>query len=271
MATEFEIVFTDPEMDPTEAQGVAALVFREVDRLEEELSRFKPSSDVWRINGLRAGESVYVDYATIDCLMLAKAAHEATNGAFDATAGPLMTCWRNPDGSSRTPSEQELGQARRSVGMDLIEIDPAETRVSVKADYMTIDLGAVGKGYALDQAVRILEEQEVAGALLNAGASTILAWGLTPSPDGWQLDLDLSPPVMIGLKDSALSCSGFDVQGAHIMDPRTGHPVPAEDKRWYLQAPTAALSDALSTAFVVMSADERTALLKKFPELRHYV
>jgi FAD:protein FMN transferase len=270
MATEFEIVFTDSGIDPTEAQGIAGLVFKEVDRMEEELSRFKPGSDVWRINGLRAGESICVDFATIDCLQLAQAVHEATAGAFDITAGPLMRCWRNPDGSPRTPDDDEIAETMKRVGIHLLEVDARETRVSALADYLTVDLGAVGKGYALDQAVRILEEQEVSGALLNAGSSTILAWGSTPHPNGWPIDLALPTSTLLGLKDSALSCSGFDVQGAHIMDPRTGRPVPATGKLTYLQAPTAALSDALSTAFVVMTAEEQAQVLAQYPQVSLY-
>ena len=158
MATEFSIVFANPEIDATEAAGLARLVFDEISRLEDELSRFKSVSDVWRVNGLRTGESTTVDFATLDCLLLAQAVHGETGGAFDVTVGPLMQCWRNQDGSPRTPSPEELEATRRRVGMQLLEVQLEDMKVAVKADYLQLDLGAVGKGYALDQAVRLLEE-----------------------------------------------------------------------------------------------------------------
>lgn len=264
MATEFQIVFADPDMEPERAQGISQLVFAEISRMEEELSRFKPTSDVWRINGLRAGESVNVDFATLDCLMLAKAVHAETAGAFDATVGAMMQIWKNQDGSARQPSDEEIAMAKSRVGMHLIEVDESEMRVKVNADFLQLDFGAVGKGYALDQAVRLLEEHEVTGALLNAGESTLLAVGEPPEGDGWPVIIHLAEPRRMPLRDAALSCSGFEVKGGHLMDPRTGRPVPLKDHRSYVKAPTAALSDALSTAFMLMSEDEIRSLCARY-------
>lgn len=271
MATEFSIVFADPNIDPGLAAGLARLVFEEISRLEDELSRFKSVSDVWRINGLRAGESTTVDFATLDCLQLAQAVHAETEGAFDVTIGPLMRCWRNQDGSPRTPAKEELSAMRSRVGMHLLQIMPEDMKVGVKADYLQVDLGAVGKGYALDQAVRLLEENEVSGALLSAGDSTLLAHGKAPSSGGWPINLDTAQPRTILLNEGALSCTGFEVKGNHIMDPRTGCPVPTTDHRSYVYAPTAALSDALSTAFMLMNEEAISGLLTRYPGVMRHV
>ncbi len=265
MATEFDVVFADAALDPALGKSLAALVFQEIDRIEEELTKFKSTSDVWKINGLRAGESVNVDFATLDCLMLAKAVHAETAGAFDVTIGPLMKCWRNQDGSPRTPSEEELTATRQRVGLHLLEVDQASMAVRVLVDHLEVDLGAVGKGYALDQAVRLLEENEVRGALLSAGGSTLLAYGEPPQPDGWPINLALASPRVHFLRETALSCSGFDVKGNHLMDPRSGRPLAISDERCYVQAPTAALSDALSTAFAVLEEDLASAVCTRFP------
>lgn len=265
MATHFQIVFADPELPPASAQSVAQGIFAEIDRLEAELSRFKSTSDVWRINGLRAGESVHVDFATMDCLMLAKAVHAETGGAFDPTVGAMMQVWRNQDGTPRQPSEQELSALRARVGLHLIDLDEASMTVSVRSDFMQLDFGAVGKGYALDQCVRLLEESEVGGALLNAGESSLLAWGDAVTPSGWPVRLHLDDITPYHLKEAALSCSGFEVKGGHLMDPRTGTPVPIKETRSYVKAPTAALSDALSTAFMLMDAADIQALCSRLP------
>jgi FAD:protein FMN transferase len=265
MATQFQIVFADPDYPADQAQSIAQRVFAEISRLEEELSRFKSTSDVWRINGLRAGETVHVDFATLDCLLLAKAVHAETSAAFDPTVGSLMTIWRNADGMPRQPSEPELASARARCGLHLLDIDEAEMTVTARADYVQLDFGAVGKGYALDQCVRLLEEHQITGALINAGDSTLLAYGAAATNEGWPVRLYLESPQSYLLKDAALSCSGFEVKGHHIIDPRTGQPTPIRDQRVYVEAPTAALSDALSTAFMLMTEPEIANLCARLP------
>lgn len=265
MATEFQIVFTDPDLPSDQAQGVARLVFSEISRLEEELSRFKSSSDVWRINGLRAGETVHVDFATLDCLLMAKAVHEETAGAFDPTVGALMQIWRNQDGSERQPSIEEIAAARARVGLQYLDVNESNMTVTAHASFLQLDFGALGKGYALDQCVRLLEENQISGALLNAGESSLLAYGATPLEEGWPVRLFLEEARSYHLRDTALSCSGFEVKGNHIMDPRTGTPVPVKDRRSYVKAPTAALSDALSTAFMLMDDASIEALCSRLP------
>ena len=267
MATEFEVVIAMPEISPARARQAAAAVFGEVDRLEQELSRFRPTSEIWRISLLKKGESTGLDFAAWDCLSLAKAVHSETFGAFDVTMGPLMKVWRNPDGSPRQPVEGELDQIKRRVGMDKFSLDPDGLRITVHADEIIFDLGAVGKGYALDQAVRILEEEEVTCALVNAGESTLVAMGDAPDEEGWPVEMHLEESEMLQLKGDALSCSGFAVQGNHILDPRTLAPVLVHGRRSYVLAPTAAMSDALSTAFMVMTDEEVKAFCLKHPQV----
>ncbi len=265
MNTEFEVIIAQDGISEAEARHAAFMMFQEIDRLEEELSRFRPSSELWRLSLLKAGESTSVDLATWDCLSLAKAVHAETNGAFDITIGPLMKLWRNPDGTARTPGDEEIAAIRQKVGDHLYDLDPDGQRVTVHTDGLVLDLGALGKGYALDQAVRVLNDCGVHTALLNAGESTIVGLGSPPGMEGWPVDLHFEETRELPLRDAALSCSGFAVQGNHIMNPRTGRPLPASQHRSYVLAPTAALSDALSTAFMVMEPEEVAALCEKYP------
>ena len=272
MNTEWEMVIPAISGNSPLAQSAAKAVFDEVDRLEEELSRFRPTSDIWRLSMLKAGESTVVDFATWDCLSLAKAVHAETNGAFDVTLAPMMRLWRHADGSPRTPLQAEIDSVRGKMGMHLFDLDPDGLRVTTHAADMRFDLGAIGKGYALDQAMRVLEEQGITSAYISAGESSIVALGSEPgSEGGWSIDLHLNPPQTISLCGDALSCSGFTVQGAHIMDPRRLEPVPMRDERSYVLAPTAALSDALSTAFMVMSKEEVQAFCDKHPRVMSLV
>jgi thiamine biosynthesis lipoprotein len=177
-----------------------------------------------------------------------------------------MHLWRTEDGSLREPDPERLALARASIGSQLFDLDETNLTVTLKADHMVFDLGAVGKGYALDQAASILDQWGVGNALLNAGDSTLLALGQPPGEDAWGVTLADGAQAMT-LKNRALSGSGFMVKGAHIMNPRTLRPVAIRVQRSYALAPSAALSDALSTAFMVMEPTEVEALCGKYAGL----
>ena len=267
MATVFEVIIPEADAEESYAGQAAQEVFREVDRLEEELSRFRDVSDIWRINHLTAGQTTPVGLATMDCLELSIAVHGATQGAFDITVGPLMQAYFNQDGSPRQPSPEHLEYLASCTGMQRFEYDADGGTVTVRCDYPVLDLGAVGKGYALDQAAQMLEEWSVHNALLNAGDSTVLGIGNPPDEPGWVVTAGNKELQPILLKNRALSGSGFAVKGAHIMDPRTLRPVPLRPERVWASAPTAALSDALSTAFMVMDREAVEEFVRNHPEI----
>jgi thiamine biosynthesis lipoprotein len=252
MATTLEVVIRGQMKDY--ARQVARASFEEADRLEGELSRFIGASDVSQINRLTAGQSVRVGIALIECLHLARQVHEETHGAFDVTLGSLLACWRTEDGSPHTPAADEVVAARARTGMDRVEWNEAEHSVAVLTDGVKIDLGGIGKGYAVDQMAALLRDWGIEDALLHAGESTALAIGSWPvairDPQDQTSILGQFP-----LRDRALSGSGVSLHGPHILDPRTGRPATGKLATW-AAAPTAALSDALATAFMVMSPRE---------------
>ena len=264
MATSFEIIIVETsEIDALYAAQAAEAAFAEIHRLEDELSRFRPGSDIWQLNQLKPGHSHRVSLATYDCLSLAKTMHEESGGAFDITIGPLMQLWRNEDGSLREPSQERLLLAKHSIGSGLFVLNEEDLSVTLKAEHMVFDLGAIGKGYALDQAAVTLNEWGIEHALLNAGDSTLLAMGKPPNEDAWIVTLAEGAQAL-SLKDRALSGSGFMVKGAHIMNPRTLRPMAIQEQRSYALAPSAALSDALSTAFMIMDREEVLTLCQQY-------
>lgn len=267
MATEFEVIIAQEDVDAVYAGQAADAVFAEIDRLEEELSRYKPGSDIWRINNLKAGERCPVGLAATDCLMLAKAVHQETGGAFDITVGPLMDIFRNQDGTPRTPQADEEDDARARVGIHVFEVDEGGF-VTVQVDQPRLDLGAIGKGYALDQVVTVLGDYGIFNALLNAGDSSVLAIGAPPGDAGWIVTAGNTERIPLRLTDRAVSASGFAVKGAHIMNPRLMKPVPARRERVWASAPTAALSDALSTAFTIMTRSEVDEFCNRNPDVQ---
>jgi thiamine biosynthesis lipoprotein len=250
-----------------DAASAAQAVWNDIDSIEQHLSRFIPHSDISRINGSEAGRVVDVHEAAMDCLSYGKEIHEQTGGAFDVTIGPLQPVLRWPDGNPRKFTPEELDEARSRCGYHLLDINPAEFTVTPRAGNMQIDLGAIGKGYALDQAAELLREQfGITSALLNAGTSTVLGVGSMPDKEGWLVRAGAPEPF--ALRDEAVSGTGFQIRGAHVIDPRTAKLVDMRRLiRWAI-APNATLADALSTAFMVMNRREINAFCRQYPEIK---
>lgn len=208
--------------DETYARQAADAMFREVDRLESCLTRFSEYSDIARIRLLEAGQSVKVAPETMQCLLVALWAYTETGGAFDVSLGR---------------------------GMDklMLNADTLDVGVGDISQEMALDLGGIGKGYALDNIAEHIAQWGIEDCLLAAGPSTVLALG---SQNGapWSIGVH-GKPVM--LKDQAISSSGTDVQGAHVLDPRHRTAAAGHSKTWVI-CPSATAADALSTAFMVM-------------------
>lgn len=264
MATRFELIIAHE--DQLIANGAAQAVFADFDRLENELSRFIPYSDIARINAAAAGEPVHVDAACLDCLGYGQEIWRETGGAFDVTVGPLYAVLRHPDGHPRKPVKQDFESAKTRVGYHLLHIDQENAVVTPQVSGMGIDLGAIGKGYALDQALFTLKEWEIENVLLNAGESTVMGLGSYPGQDGWPVRAGEGAPFV--LKNNALSGTGFMYKGAHIVDPRTARLVDTSRVLRWAIAPNATLADALSTAFMVMNKKEIAAFEKAHPEVQ---
>lgn len=229
--------------DPAYATQAARAAFAEVDRLESELSRFVVTSDIRRINAAAVGRAVSVTPETCEVLLLALAIQQATRGAFDAAA-------RRAGGTRYTP------------GLPAFQVTATSRTVTRLADAL-LDLGAIGKGFAIDAAAGVLRSWGFTAGLLHSGQSSVLAWGTPAGAACWTVALrDPRDPRrtlgVVQLRDTALSGSGIALHGNHILDPRCNAPAVNRAAAWAL-APSAAVSDAVSTALMVLSATEAAA------------
>ncbi len=238
MATSFQIFVADRA--PDYARQAAAAAFRELDRLESELSRFIESSDIARANKLAPGESLVLGEDALQCLLGAARISDLTDRAFD----PAYASAR-PTGSDEP----------------LFALDPSTHNLTSLTRRLHLDLGAVGKGYALDRMAAILADWDISAACLQSGGSTALALGAPPEATGWPIGV---ADEVLWFSDHAVSGSGLAVQGEHLIDPHTGAPALRTRRVWSF-ADTAAEADALSTAFFVMADDAVVDFCRQHP------
>jgi thiamine biosynthesis lipoprotein len=259
MATVFEVYAVHP--DERYAAQAAQAAFDVVDRLERELSRFVGNSDVTRINSLAAGASTRVSPSTLECLAIARHVYDMTAGAFDISIG---------------------------TGLPALELDGSGCAVRVTGDGLRIDLGGIGKGYAVDAMADVLEEWGIERALVHGGFSSVLALEPPPDNDGWPLTLsDPAAPsrvlARLSMEQTALGASGLR-KGDHIVDPRSGEAVEGRRAAWAAvrrpppreadsepRIAAATLADALATSFMLLGTGEIADMCSRNPELEAWI
>ncbi len=239
MATYFEVRIADE--DPAYASQAAQAAFDLLDTLESKLSRFRLHSEVTQVTRLAAKETMRLTEPTFACLEIAKRMELVTRGAFSITAAARQT----------------------QISIPVWKLLPSEMTIQCESGLLHFDLGAIGKGFALDRMADLLRHWDCPAFLLVAGGSSILAGDPPRDAQGWSCGLGEDNAAMrFFLAHSSLSGSGLAVKGNHIFDPRTGLPAMRQSRAWVL-ADTAAESDALSTACMVLSESELEDVLRE--------
>ncbi len=271
MGTVFTIYLYARDQEQAEPSLEAA--FEEIERLEETLSTYRATSEISRINRLAGNGEVTTDPEVFALLEKSLQYSRQSHGAFDVTVGSLMRAWGFFRGQGRYPTSEELRWSRENVGWKKLRLDPATRTVRFAAPGLELDLGAVGKGYAVDRVVKVLREAGLESALIDAGSSTLHAMSAPPGKNGWTVRVPMpgerSQTVStVTLRNESLSTSGsyenfFRLDGrtyCHVMDPRTGAPVQGV-AQMSLIASDSTTSDALSNAMFVLGPEAGKQLL----------
>lgn len=265
--------------DENNAAHVAAEAFETVDRIDDELSNYKPSSELTRIGHEAGSGNVTTDPETFAFLERSLHWSRVSNGAFDITVGPLLRAWGFFFHNGRIPSDAELQSLRTQVGWQNVELDRDTRSVHFRNGRpLDLDPGSIGKGFAVDRAVERLRAEGVTSALLSAGGSTLYAIGSPPGKLGWPVVVN--DPRSAGtvastvlLKDESLSTGActekFFIRDGHrychIFNPQTMRPVEGMLQTTVID-PSATDSDALSTVAFVLPREESRRL---FANLGH--
>ena len=258
---------------------VVEQVFQEVDRLDEQMSNYKPESELSTINREAAIYPVVVEPGLFHLLEISVQRSEQTGGAFDITVGPLMKSWGFFRGRGRLPTGAEISQALKRVGFQHLKLDAEHRTIRFDEPGIELDLGGIAKGYAVDRAVDILRSNGITSALVSSGTSSIYALGSPPGAHGWKITLrdpyDAHKPAdVIHLQNYSLSTSGsyekfFQIGGktyCHIMNPHTGWPVQGVLSTVVLAA-TGTDTDGRSAGCFVMGVERTRKYLAAHPNI----
>ena len=258
----------------TAARHAARAAFARIAQLEDIFSDYRPTSETRRLDA-RAGHWVPVSEPLFELLTRALTIARLTDGAFDPTVGPLTALWREARKAGQLPESIALDSARQRVGWQLVRIDSAQRAVRLLRPGMRLDLGAIAKGYILQQALMTLHQHGSHAALLEAGGDITV--GTAPANHtGWAIDVADAHPSFTAraasLTNAALATSGpsyqyLELDGlrySHVIDPRTGQALTAPHIARVI-AGDAALADALATALGVLGPSGKARLEGQFP------
>jgi thiamine biosynthesis lipoprotein len=260
MATVFEIFIVHDE--PKYACQAANEAFKLIDSLELKLSKYVENSEISELNGLGARQPLVLSMETFECLEISIEMSRLTKGAFDVTSGAVVDYYKS---NKKKPSKKDVS----NIGSKNIVLDADTFRAALLKSPVNIDLGGIGKGYAVDKVAELFEQWGISSALIVAGFSSIYAINALPGKDGWPLTFS-NPTnrrqvlLKLYLNNRAVSASGLE-KGQHIIDPRNGKPV-SKRIAAYSFARTAAEADALSTAFMIMAAGDIKKLCSENPD-----
>lgn len=269
MGTVYEIAAYDES--PERASLAIDKAFAEIVRLDAMLSNYKPESDLSRLNRDGHFHPVKVPADLYRVIQESDKYSKLSNGKYDITVAPLVDMWKAALRGDRVVSPAELEKLRACVGYEKIQLIPPDM-VEFHSPCLRVDVGSIGKGYAVDRAVDILRSNGIKNALVDAGQSSIYAMGAPPGQSAWEVHLRdpsnrVDPTVM--LNENSVSTSeqtppsllGNETAG-HIIDPENGKPLKTK-YALSIVVKTATASDALSTALLLLGPEKGKAIVQQ--------
>lgn len=261
--------------DEGAARDAFRAAFDRIRRLDDILSDYRPGSELNRLAAAGAGRAVRVSDELFTVLSAAQQLAEATGGAFDITQGPVIRLWRTAARTRRAPDAAALQDAAARSGFSKLHLDPARRTATLDVDGMILDVGGIGKGYAADEALAVLDGLGISRALVAVSGDLAFS-GPPPGRQGWRIAIhsarSADVPQRLELAHRAVSTAGAGEQYAdiggrrysHIVDPasRTGL---VDDLTVTVIARRGLEADGLDTAVSVLGVERGLALIDSHP------
>jgi thiamine biosynthesis lipoprotein len=259
--------------DSAQASKAAEAAFARAEELEQIMSDYRPDSELMRLSHEGSKAPFPVSGDLYDVLAKSLWTSELSRGVFDVSIGPLVDLWRGARKTGRLPDTAEIAKAKVLVDYRNIELDPAHHTVFLKRAGMLLDLGAIGKGYAADQMLAVLESQGIHHAMVVAGGEVVVGEA-PPGKSGWNVDVgtaDASPCRLL-LRAAAVSTSGdehqfLELNGhrySHVINPATGWAIEGESSTTVM-ARDSTTADAFATALSLMPVADGTRVAESLP------
>lgn len=278
MATTFEVCL--PFGTPN-AHEAAEEALNLIDAIEAQLTVYRDSSEVSHLNRRAADVALPVEPELFELLQLCGELTRQSQGAFDVAIGALIRAWGFLTRQGRVPPAEELQAAREASGFRHVLLNPEQRSVKFLRRGLELNFGSIGKGYALDRAAELLQTRYgIRSALLQGGGSSVRAIGHPPGwPQGWGVAIRHPANDGTCLKTAWLCDQGLGTSAAtfqrfrynnrelgHVLDPRSGWPAEGIASATAV-APSAALADAWSTAWLILGVDVGSEYCRTRPEL----
>ncbi|HEV2209986.1 MAG TPA: FAD:protein FMN transferase [Verrucomicrobiae bacterium] len=275
MGTLFFITLYAPGSD--KANEAAGAAFQRIEALEDIMSDYEADSELMRLCDQPCGQPVPVSKDLFDVLESAQKISAMSGGCFDVTVGPYVRLWRFARKRKVLPTEAQLAEARQAVGYQKLRLDARTRTVTLLVPHMRLDLGGIAKGYAADDALKLLRGRGIERALV-AASGDIAIGKPPPGKTGWKVGIaaidakDQEITTLLLLHDAGISTSGdseqfIEIGGArysHILNPATGLGLTNRIQASVI-APNATMTDALATTVCVLGAQRGLALVNRLP------
>jgi FAD:protein FMN transferase len=283
MGTEFQLVFY--ASDSITAERASNAVFNRIEELNTIMSDYLEESEINRLaNTAGSGNFVEVSSPLFEVVKRSLEISKETNGRFDITIGPYSRIWRgiNREQNPQLPSPQELREASKKVGFQLISIDQESRQIRLNQEGMLLDLGGIAKGYAADEGLGVLDQFGIRSAFVNGGGD-IAVGDPPPGLQGWNIAIPLlnvdEPEFMeLSLSSQAITTSGqlyqnIEIDGveySHIIDPFTGIGI-TEKVQVSVISEYGIDADAYASALSVMGIDQATQFVRDQEEIEAFI
>ncbi len=270
--------------DSIQAIAASNAAFARIDTLNNILSDYQRTSELSRLSASSgSGKKIRVSDDLWQVLTSAYQVSEESKGAFDITVGPYVKLWRRARRQKALPDSVLLAKAEKAVGFTKIRLDAARQTVQLTSPDMLLDLGGIAKGYALDEALKVLQQQGITSALADGGGDIAVS-NPPPGEKGWRIEIEKtdaqgSPTTeVIWLRNAAIASSGdtyqhLEITGkrySHLVDPATGIGLTTQLKVTVI-APTGTLADAYASAISVLGEEEGQAFIKNKKQVRVFM